>query len=170
MGIGLSPEFKKSSVIGDQGENIFLAWLKSQGFTNIQFIDDVYKAEGIQRKHWDFRATSPKSGKTQTYEIKDAQRAIICLNVEQIQHGKPGGISVTTSDWFVFVTKKALAFCKTAKLKSIAKLIEDANPTTQDYRDGNVIAGQKLWMSKGGTGQGYLLYKSNVDVISWITL
>ena len=153
---------------GDQGEQKFIDFLKANGHTDIQHIDDVFENEDLNRSDWDIRSTCPK-GFINTYEVKDQQECHkwSMVNIEQVQNGKAAGVSTSKANYYVF-TNDTLGFgiIKSSKLKKIHNLISsDTNITKQSYIDKLEVYGVKLWITKY---KNYACgYRININKLTW---
>lgn len=141
--------FTKLNEKGNDGEARFVAFLEGRGYSEIQHIDDVYKEEGLSRSDWDIRCTN-ELGLTSTFEIKtqDDCHKYRFANIEQVQYGKPGGISVTKADYFVIVNKElGFGIIDADELKIKHKQITKVT-TKKDYDQKRVVFGVQLWITK----------------------
>ncbi len=144
-------DYRKLKSQGDEGEKKFMEFLRENGFTNIELIDDVYETEGINLSDWDVRATDDM-GLTHTFEVKTQEELheYGWFNVEQVQTGKPGGIATSKADIWVFVNSElGFGFVDANDLKKIHyNICKDPTVKKKNYLDkerrGDVI----LWATK----------------------
>ena len=144
-------DYTRLKQTGDDGEQKFITFLESRGFSNIQHIDDIKDAEGLEYSDYDIRATNPQ-GQTITYEVKTQHdcHKYGMVNVEQVQNGKPAGIATSKADIWVFANKKKGFGCiKAHKLKKIHQVIRsDASITRVTYSMKQKVHGYQLWVTE----------------------
>ena len=145
-------DYKREKKKGDAGEQLFISYLKSNGFTKIEHIDDVYKEEGLELSDWDVRGTNDL-GLISTFEVKTQQKCDLwnSVNVEQVQFGKPAGIVTSKADYWVFVNDNlGFGFIESEELKKIDYNIrKDPSVRKQSYIDRrkNNVTGIQLWIT-----------------------
>ena len=140
-------DYKVDKVLGDKGENMFINFLKSNGFTDIK----KNPQQGIANlKLWDIEAWY--DGKRYTYEIKTDARAAdtgnLCIEHSRfnLQNEKIlSGVSVTTADFFVSIIPDLgeIRIIYTSVLKDII-----------EKEEGNLMS---VKMGDGLRSRGYLM-------------
>ena len=160
-------DFDQLNEIGIKAEKAFYQFMIDRGYTNIDHIDKVYEQENIKRNEWDFRGTC-KSGETITFEVKAAYdcHRYGQFTVEQIQNGKPGGIAVSTADYFVMVNDiKGFGIVETARLKKTHHYLQKI-ATPGQYALKKSIGGVTLWKTVAlNPASGW---RQKNDTINWI--
>lgn len=108
-------DFNSDLKLGNDGEDIIINFLINKGCKYIDSRND---------NQYDFKML--KNGVKTTYEIKTDVKCAPLFDtgnifIEYESRGKPSGISVTKSDWFVthFIYLKEIWFIKSDKLKEL---------------------------------------------------
>ena len=136
---------------GDEGERKFSEFLRLKGYTDIQNIEDIYQAEGLNLKDFDIRARN-KEGALIKYEVKmqpDCDKWGM-VNIEQVQNGKAAGIATSKADVWIFVND-TLGFgaISAERLKKIHyTLVKDPTVQKQAYINKERRGEMHLWMTK----------------------
>jgi hypothetical protein len=116
-------DFPKDVIIGDDGEDTLISFLKSYGFTDINKNNSL---DRVRLSEWDIEAWH--NGKRWTFEVKaDAMAADtgnICIEFARINLNGvqvPSGISVTTADFFVSIIPdfREIRIIYTSELKRV---------------------------------------------------
>ena len=159
-------DFPVLKAVGDKGEAMFHEFLLKKKFINIEPIDEVYQKEEILQSAWDFRAVSPLGIKC-TFKVKSAFEcdAHQYFNVETLQNGEPGGLTVSLADYFVMVnTKLGFGIVKRTELLKIHEELEpQINP--EDYANRRWIGEYRLWKTdKDNPACGW---RQKNDTIKW---
>lgn len=136
-------DFNSDLKLGNDGEDIIINFLINKGCKYIDSRND---------NQYDFRML--KNGVKTTYEIKTDVKCAPLFDtgnifIEYESRGKPSGISVTKSDWFVthFIYLKEIWFIKSDKLKELIN--NNEFPTFKDAGD------------IGSETNGYLINRKN---------
>ena len=145
--------YKQLKSQGDEGEQQFISFLESKGYTDIQTIDELVDENPSEYNHEDFDVQATNSlGVKLKFEVKTQEKCHTFgyHNVEQVQNGVPGGIAVSKSDYWVFVNEKlGFGFIEANELKKTHyQICKDPTINKQSYHDKVKVDDNILWITK----------------------